>query len=153
MFSHKTPEEKAARKASKQATRKWMISAGFSNTFWETNTEAGTLTELRLGGKPKHVYPLAECSAKVEASMGEPGREAVTLTRVALVGLFALAAKKQKGGTLSEVTLLVKGPDDLHFRAHLVASPKNVNDVKNAAALWQRFADVINGEEEDEWDF
>lgn len=63
-----------------------------------------TITRL---GKPDEsgTYPLTGVTARMEE--GEALRERITLTRVALIGIFALGATKKTGGTSF---LTIEGP-------------------------------------------
>lgn len=64
-----------------------------------------TITRL---GKPDEsgTYQLAGVTARMEE--GEALRERITLTRVALIGVFALGATKKSGGT---GFLTIEGPE------------------------------------------
>jgi hypothetical protein len=83
----------------------------------------GTVERL---GKEGGTYPLAGVSARVEA--GEALQKRVTATRVATMGVFALAAKKKSGG---EVYLTVEGPE---FFWTLEVDRKKQKDAREFAA-------------------
>ena len=87
----------------------------------------------KLGGSDRGRQSLA--GATVELDDGEEFSKRVTLPRFMLVGLFALAAKKKRGG---EKFLLISGPERTWWtevpRSQVPAAQKFAARVKAAAA-------------------
>lgn len=123
-------------KETKQASRARKEGRSFlGGTGWKFLTYTVTDdTVERADRKRKNVetYPIAGVSATFE-SLGDARSDnsRISLTRVATVGVFALAAPKRSGGNPGHAYVTVTGPDFIWTEQVLVADTRAREFVNN----------------------